>query len=126
LRPGAGRITVHAIDPSQPTIGRFVEILAERTGRRLESGFNAATLTRILVNSPATRVVPRKLRGILDVLTSTCHYATEQAERLAKADGPSCPPLESYLERLLTRVDERIKDGTFFTARRREAPFLVA
>lgn len=123
---GRAGIAVHAIDPSQPTIGRFLEILAERSGRHLETGFNASTLTRVLVNSPATRVVPQKLRGILEVLTFTSRYATEQAEHLAKSGGPSCPPLESYLERLLTRVEERIKDGTFFTARSREAPFLVA
>jgi hypothetical protein len=119
-------VTFHATDPGQPTIGRFIEILAERTGRGLESGFNAPALTRILMSSPATRLVPQNLRGILDVLTSNSRYATEQAERLTASGGPSCPSLEHSIEQLLPRVDERIKNGTFFTARQREAPFLVS
>lgn len=119
-------VTFHATDPGQPTLGRFIEILAQRSGRAVESGFYAPALTRILMSSPATRLVPQNLRGILDVLSSNSRYATEQAERLTENGGPRCPALEDSLERLLPRVDERIKNGTFFTARQRESPFLVS
>jgi hypothetical protein len=122
LPPGR---TVHAIDPERITLGGFVELLAERIGRRLETGFNAGAMTRAVIGTSATRLLKGR-RGLIDVLTTGGEYATDGAAELAAHGGPSCPPLDDYLGRLIEHVRERLERGSLDPKGRDESPFLVA
>lgn len=118
--------TFHVLDPAQLPLRGFLSLVAERSGRKLEPGFNPTALTRALVGNPAARLVPQNLRSIFEVLTSSAEYATENAAELVARGAPVCPSLESYVDPLLSHVRERIEHGHFSSARRHEAPFLVA
>lgn len=116
----------HVLDPAQLPLRGFLSLVAERSGRKLEPGFNPSALTRALVGNPAARLLPQNLLRIFEVLTSSAEYSTENAAALVARGAPACPPLESYLDPLLAHVRERIENGNLSAARRHEAPFLVA
>lgn len=118
--------TVHAIDPEPLTLGGFLELVAERLGRRVERSFKPGTLTRALINNPATRLLPRTRRVWLELLTTGGDYATDGALELSKHGGPACPPLGERLDGLIARVRERAERGVLDGRGRGEAPYLVA
>lgn len=118
--------TLHVIDPAQWPLRAFLALVAERSGRKLEAGFNPGALTRVLVGNPAARLLSQNARSILEVLTSSAEYATDNVAELVARGAPSCPTLESYLDRLLDHVRERIDHGNLSPGRRQQAPYLVA
>ncbi len=122
-KPGA---TLHVIDPSQPSLRQFLELVAERCGRKLETGFNPSAFTRLFLGNPALRALPQQVRGIFEVLTSAAEYAMQGANELVAQGAPACPTLASYLDRLLEHVRQRNESGSLYSERRLSAPFLVS
>ncbi|MGC4092170.1 MAG: SDR family oxidoreductase [Polyangiaceae bacterium] len=118
--------TFHVIDPRRPLLREFWVEVAERCGRRLESGFHPSSLTRLLAGNPALKSLPQHVRGVLEVLTSGAEYACDGATDLVSHGAPECPPFASYLDRLLEHVHERTQRGELFSQRRQAPPFLVA
>jgi nucleoside-diphosphate-sugar epimerase len=123
LAPGS---TFHVLDPAQWPLRGFLGLVAERSGRKLAGGFNPTALTRALVGNPAARLLPQNVRSIFEVLTSSAEYATDNVAELVARGAPVCPSLESYLDRLLDHIRERIEHGNPAPGRRHQAPFLVA
>jgi thioester reductase-like protein len=123
LPPGR---TVHAIDPEPLTLGRFVELLAEQLGRRLDTGFNPGAMTRALIGNAAARLLPKSRRDVLETLATSGDYETDGAAELAAHGGPSCPPLTDYLGRIIEHVRLRLESGALEVKGRDDPPFLVA
>lgn len=122
-RPAA---TYHALSPERFTLRRFLELVAQRSGKRLEPGFNPGALTRSLLGNPATRLLPQNARGILEVLTTSAEYAMDVMAELTAHGAPRCPPLESYLDPMLDHIWERLDDSSLAGGRPHRPSFLVA
>lgn len=124
---GAGIATsLHVFDGERLTLGRFLELVAQRTGRSIEPSFNPSTLTRVLLGNPFSKLLPQSARGILDVLTTAAEYDQTHVGELIARGAPSGPPLESVLSALVDHVRKRIEDGALGRERPARGPWLVA
>ncbi len=121
----AAQTTFHVIDPAQLSLGQFYELAVRACGRQLDTSFNPSALTRVLLGTPALRLVPQNLRRILEALASSARYATDGAVAVSQAGGPHCPALESYLQPLLEQLRDPERHEALFSARPPHAPFLV-
>jgi thioester reductase-like protein len=110
LSPTASKKTFHVVDPASISARRFLELAAARFGQRLESGFNAAGFGRALLGNRGVGLLVQNLRSVTELITTPVTYDDAQAaEELGRA-GISCPPLESYLELLLSHLERRVKE----------------
>lgn len=106
--PAARGRTFHLADPSPPTIRRVFELVAAAGGRRGPRGFLPANLTKALLKTPGLDRLARSPRAFLDALATPVLYArTNTAELLGDV---ACPPFESYVERLVEHVQQRLRD----------------
>jgi hypothetical protein len=124
LPPGR---TVHAIHSGALTLGGFVTAVAERLGRKLDTGFNPGAMTRALIGNPAARLLSKSRRSVVDVLTTGGDYATDGAAELALKGGPSCPELADYLQPIIEYVRAHLDRRAQLEAKASdEPPFLVS
>lgn len=117
--------TLHLVDPAPLTTRRFLELAAERFGKRLEPGFSAGALGRSLFGNPGVGLLAQKLRTVGDLVTRDVTYDASLATERLHGSGIECPPLETYLDTLLAHVEDRIREGRFADARGTE-PFDAA
>lgn len=106
--PGAVGRTVHLVDPAAPSVRRFVEIVAERFGQRVESGLNAAGFGRALVKNPGVGMLARRLHLVSELIGTDATYDNRQASELLGQSRVECPPLEAYLDVMLEHVERRV------------------
>jgi hypothetical protein len=118
--------TVHVLGEDRVTLRRFLELAAERAGRRIDPGLNATALTRVLIGNPVAKLLPQNARGILDVLTTAAEYDQKHLRELVQSGAPPAPPLQSYLGPLVEYVQARIQNGTLVAERPSRAPWLIA
>jgi thioester reductase-like protein len=110
--PGALGKTVHLVDTAAPSVRRFVEIVAERFGQRIESGSNPAAFGRALVKNPGVGLLARKLRTVSELIGTDATYDDRNAVELLSPSRIECPPLESYLDVMLEHVERRVAERT--------------
>lgn len=118
--------TVHVVDHDGLTLRQFLELCAEGFGRALSPGIHPSAWTRALLKNPARRLLPRNARGILELVTSSARYDTQELSALTEQAGLPRRPLESYIELLVEKVRARIEAGTLLGVRRPLAPWLIA
>jgi hypothetical protein len=118
--------TLHVLGEDRVTLRRFLELAAERAGRRIDPGLNPTALTRVLIGNPVAKLLPQNARGILDVLTTAAEYDQKHVRDLVESGAPPAPPLQSYLGALVDYVRARIQDGTLVVERPARAPWLIA
>lgn len=118
--------TVHVVDFEGVTLRGFLELCAAHIGRRIDSGFNPTTLTRVLFGNPAARLLPQNARGILEVLTTSAEYDTTGFREIVTSGALVNPPLEAYIASLFEHIRARLQDGTLVSPRRPLAPWLVS
>ncbi|HEY8943810.1 MAG TPA: SDR family oxidoreductase [Polyangiaceae bacterium] len=125
---GAGAFgrTIHALDFGSVTLREFLELCAERCGKRIEPGFHPTAFTRLLLGNPAARLLQQRARGILDVLTTSAEYDTRELLELTASGAPHAAALDAYVTPLVDHVRARIQDGTLVPTRHSFAPWLVA
>jgi len=111
--PGALGKTVHLVDSAAPSIRRFVEIVAERFGQRIESGKNPAAFGRAFVKNPGVGLLTRKLRLVSELIGTDATYDNRTALELLTPSRVECPPLESYLDVTLEHVERRVAEKRF-------------
>ncbi|HEY3495798.1 MAG TPA: SDR family oxidoreductase [Polyangiaceae bacterium] len=107
--PGARKKTVHLVDPEPLSARRFLELSAARFGQRLEPGFNAAGFGRALLGNRGVGLLVQNLRTVTDLITTPVSYDDSVARAELAGSGIVCPPLESYLDVLLSHLEERVK-----------------
>jgi thioester reductase-like protein len=109
---GAGR-TIHLVDPSPLSARRVYEMIAERAGKRLPPLSVPTRVFQAMLRLPLverlTRVHPPGVEYVNHLAIYNCRNLLE----LLDGTGIRCPPIASYLDRLIEFVQ-----ATF--ARRRE------
>jgi thioester reductase-like protein len=109
---GAGR-TVHLVDPSPLSARRVYEMIAARAGKRLPAVSVPARVLQALLQLPVLERLTRAHRPAIDYVNHLAIYNCRNLLELLDGTGIQCPPITSYLDRLIEFVQ-----ATF--ARRRE------
>jgi thioester reductase-like protein len=102
--------TFHLVDPRPLTARRVFELVARAGGRRGPRGSIPANLAKALLRAPGLDRIAKSPRAFLETLTTPVTYDARNTDELLPALGvPGCPPLESYVERLVEYVQERVR-----------------
>jgi nucleoside-diphosphate-sugar epimerase len=109
---GAGR-TVHLVDPSPLSARRVYEMIAARAGKKLPPVSVPARVFQTLLQLPLLERLSRVHRPAIEYLNHLAIYNCRNLLELLDGTGIQCPPITSYLDRLIEFVQ-----ATF--ARRRE------
>ncbi len=110
---GAGR-TVHLVDPAPLSARRVYEMIAARAGKKLPSVSVPARAFQALLQLPLLERLSRVHRPAIEYVNHLAIYNCRTLLELLDGTGIRCPPIASYLDRLIEFVQ-----GSF--ARRREA-----
>lgn len=109
---GAGR-TVHLVDPAPLSARRVYEMIAARAGKRLPPVSMPARLLQGVLQLPFVERFSRVQRQAIDYVNHLAIYNCRNLLELLDGTGIQCPPIASYLDRLIEFVQ-----STY--ARRRE------
>lgn len=109
---GAGR-TVHLVDPSPRSARRVYEMIAERAGKKLPPVSVPSRLFQGLLQLPLFDRIVRSHRPGVEYVSHLALYNCRNLLDLLDGTGIQCPPITSYLDRLIEFVQ-----ATY--ARRRE------
>jgi thioester reductase-like protein len=108
-RRARGR-TFHLVDPNPLTVRRVFELAARAGGRRGPLGSIPANLAKAVLRVPGLDRFAKSPRAFVETLTTPVTYdATNANERLASSGVEPCPALESYVDKLVDYVQERIR-----------------
>lgn len=110
---GVGR-TVHLVDPAPLSARRVYEMIATRAGKTLPSVSVPARVFQALLQLPLLERLSRVHRPAIEYVNHLAIYNCRNLLELLDGTGIHCPPIASYLDRLIEFVQ-----GTF--AKRREA-----
>jgi thioester reductase-like protein len=110
---GVGR-TVHVVDPAPLSARRVYEMIAARAGKRLPTVPLPARAFQALLRMPILERLSRVHRPAIDYANHVAIYNCRNLLQLLDGTGIQCPPIGSYLDRLIEFVQ-----GVF--AKRREA-----
>jgi thioester reductase-like protein len=104
--PRAVGRTFHLVDPSPLPSRQVVELVARAGGRRVSTGFLPANLTRALLRAPGLERVAKSPRAFLDAMMVPVRYDHAGADELLQNTGIACPPLDTYVDRLVAYVQK--------------------
>lgn len=106
--PRAPGRTFHIGDPSPLGAKRVFELVAQAGGRR--SRFIPANVTKALLRTPGIDRFARSPRAFIDALATPVSYSFASTSELLADTDVRCPPLESYVERLVEHVQSRLRE----------------
>jgi thioester reductase-like protein len=108
--PRARGRTFHLVDPNPLTVRRVFELAARAAGRRGPRGSIPANLAKAVLRVPGLDRFARSPRAFVETLTTPVTYdATNANELLASLGVEPCPPFETYVDKLVEYVQERIR-----------------
>jgi thioester reductase-like protein len=102
--------TFHLVDPSPLSARRVFELVAERGGRKSPRGFIPANVTRALLRAPGLERFATSPRGLLQTLGTHVSFDTRNTTEILRGTDIRCPPLESYIGRLVQYVELRLRE----------------
>jgi nucleoside-diphosphate-sugar epimerase len=108
--PRAVGRTFHLVDPRPPTARQFFELVARAGGRRGPRGSIPTHLAKALLRAPGLDRIANGPRALLDALTTPVVYDARNAdELLLSLRVGDCPPLETYVDKLVEYVQEHVR-----------------
>src|SRR6202000_3464540 len=103
--PGLGG---RAAEPGADGLDR--QRLGGAGARRGPRGSIPANLAKALLRAPGLERIAKSPRALLETLTTPVTYDARNADDLLVQLGvPACPPLESYVEKLVEYVKEHVR-----------------
>jgi len=112
--PAAAGKTIHVVDPAPLSARSVYEMIAAHAGKRLPPVSVPARAFQALLQLPLLERLSRVHRPAIEYVNHLAIYNCRNLLELLEGTGIQCPPIGSYLDRLIEFVQ-----GTF--ARRREA-----
>ena len=98
--------TFHLVDPNPLPAQKLVELVARAGGRRAPSGFLPANLARALLRAPGIERIAKSPRAFLEAMAVPVSYDHANADELLQNTGITCPPLETYVDKLVGHVQK--------------------
>jgi nucleoside-diphosphate-sugar epimerase len=102
--------TFHVVDPAPLSARRVFELVALAGGRRTPRGFIPANLTKALLRTPGLERFAKSPRAFLDALATPVTWASPNTDAVLADAGIQCPPFESYVEKLVDYVQNRLRE----------------
>ena len=102
--------TFHVVDPAPLPARRVFELVAEAAGRRSPRGFIPANVARALLRTPGLERFAKSPRGLLQTLGTDVTFDATNTNELLRGTDIRCPPLESYIGRLVEYVQLRLRE----------------
>ncbi|MGZ6125018.1 MAG: SDR family oxidoreductase, partial [Myxococcales bacterium] len=99
--PRAVGRTFHIVDPNPSSSRRVYERVAEREGRKLPRLSLGYKLTDRLLKLPGLEKLTREQRMAFAIVNHLSSYSSRNTLELLDGTGISCPPIESYLDKLI-------------------------
>jgi thioester reductase-like protein len=108
--PRAMGRTFHLVDPRPLPARRVFELVARASGRRGPRGSIPANLAKAVLRAPGIERIAKSPRAFLETLTTRVTYDARNAEELLSSlSVGECPPLETYVDRLVQYVQLRMR-----------------
>jgi thioester reductase-like protein len=108
--PRAPGRTFHIVDPAPLTARRVFELVARAGGRRLPRGSIPANLAKVLLRTPGLERFVQSPRAFIDALVTPVTYSSANTDELLAMTGIRCPPLETYIDKLVEYVQARLRE----------------
>jgi thioester reductase-like protein len=102
--------TFHLVDPAPKTARELFELVAKAGGRRSPRGFLPANLTRALLHAPGLERFAKNPRTFIEQLATDVRYEATNTQAALAASEIACPPFETYVDRLVDVVRERVRE----------------
>jgi thioester reductase-like protein len=94
--------TLHLADPAPPTVDEMVEMLAGATGRRIVRVPLPITVAKGAIDRvPGVYRLMKIPSAAVDYFAHPAEYGMEETAPLLAEEGIRCPPVRSYLDRLV-------------------------
>lgn len=106
--PRARGRTFHLVDSRALSARGVFELVARALGRPPPRGSLPTGLAKFVLRAPGLERIANSPRAFLETLTTPVVYDAKGADDLLSSLGVEpCPPLESYVERLVDYVEQR-------------------
>jgi hypothetical protein len=102
--PAAAGRTVHVVDPAPLSARRVYEMIAARAGKKLPPVSVPARLFEALLALPLVERLARGHRPAVAYVNQLAIYNCRNLLELLDGTGIHCPPITSYLDRLIEFV----------------------
>src|SRR6185436_18459880 len=96
--------TFHLVDPAPISAKRAFELVAGAAGRRSPRGFIPTNVTKALLRTPGLERFAKSPRALVDRLATPVRFDAKNAEQILQSYRISCPPFESYVDRVVQYV----------------------
>lgn len=100
--------TFHLVDPAPLTVRGTFELFAKAAGRRLPRGFIPANLGRAILRTPGLDRFVKSPRAFLEQLATPVQFSARNTETILAGTDIQAPGLESYVDRLVSYVRDRL------------------
>ncbi len=100
-KPEAAGKTVHLVDPNPMSARRVYELIAERANRKLPRFTLSARATDLFLRIPGVEKLARPQRAAIHYVNHLVLYNCHTALELLDGTGVRCPPLQTYLDKLI-------------------------
>jgi thioester reductase-like protein len=108
--PAARGRTFHLVDPHPLTARRVFELVARAGGRPEPRGSIPINLAKAVLRAPGLDRIAKSPRAFVETLTTPVTYDSRNADEvLSAAAVEPCPPLETYVDKLVSYVQERVR-----------------
>lgn len=99
--------TFHLVDPNPMSARKAYEYVARRAGRKLPPMKLPARASMALLRTPILERFVRPQRAAIEHLNALVIYNCRNTLEFLDGTGIRCPPLDSYLDRLLDVIEEQ-------------------
>jgi nucleoside-diphosphate-sugar epimerase len=93
--------TVHLVDPNPMSARRVYELIAERANKKLPRFTLSARATDLFLRLPGVEKLARPQRAAIHYVNHLALYNCHTALELLDGTGVRCPPLNTYLDKLI-------------------------
>ncbi len=102
--PRAVGKTLHLVDPNPMSARRVYELIAERANRKLPRFNLSAKAADVMLRLPFLERVARPQRAAISYVNHLAIYNSHNTLALLEGTGIQCPPLSTYLDKLVSYV----------------------
>lgn len=107
--------TLHLVDPNPMSARRVYELIAEKANKRLPKFNLSAKAADVMLRLPVLERLARPQRAAINYVNHLAIYNCHNTLELLDGTGIRCPPLSTYLDKLVAYVRE-------YYRKRREEP----
>lgn len=107
--PRAVGKTFHLVDPNPMSARRAYEIIAEKEKKRLPRFTVSARAAEMMLRLPLVEKLARPHRAAISYVNHLAIYNCRNTLELLDGTGIRCPPLSSYLDKLISYVQQEYR-----------------